>query len=200
MTPFHSPFRDALPPIEPGSVPQAMRPHIEAIRRQGRRRRAIGFMVGVLFYSSLLLLGAFAAWVFALATDRAVPTKTKVEAATLVEGPGKDLDLAVTPHLLRLCEGKVMFQARDREGNIVHQSDTGWDFPTAPLGPDKTFKRKLRISRDAVESEVNGDGRLKLDAYLRVKREYYCNLVQKLLGWPIVDVMPDKPFAIGSGQ
>ncbi len=199
MMDFRSPLRDALPPIDPDHIPAPMRPHIEAIRRAGRARRVAGFLIGTLFYGSLLVLAVFIAWVFASATDRDPPTLTTVEIATPAVSPGSDLRMRVSPHLLKICEGKVVFRAYDRLGNIINQSETAWAFPLSQVGIDKTFIRPIRISRDAVVSRGRPDGTLEPDARMRIERKFYCNAVQKVLQWPIVEVTPDMPFAIAPG-
>ena len=181
-------------PLE--DYPEHMRPHIEAARRSVSKRRLFVRSINVVFYTMVAALLMIAAWLLEQAADRAIPTETKVTITTPLAHPGADLTMSVKPLILKRCEGKVRFRALDRLGNVISDSETAWRFPIARIGPDKEFKREVRLRQDAVLSEIGEDGKPIADATLRIERSFYCNWVQKKLRWPIVELSGDMPFAL----
>ena len=176
-------------PYAMGDVPAHLLEPIRRMRRHTRGRLAWN----IFFRSAIVAIGA---WVLAQAFDRAVPTQAKVEITTPQVAPGSDLEMTVRPKRLKLCEGRVKFRAYDRVGNIINQSETSWSFPFGPLGEDKPFTRRIRISRDAVPSRRSDTGVCLADASMRIERDFFCNPVQKFLAWPIHESTADMMFCV----
>ena len=188
---LRTPMRDLFPAS--AHLQEHFDDAIERVRRAARRRTITTRIGNFVFYGLLL---AFSGWFIGSAIDRDVPVDSKVDISTEQVPQGSDLVMRVTPKRLKLCETRIIFRAWDRLGNVVNRTETEWAFPVGKLGDDMPFNRPIRISGDAVVSLQKPDSSFIRDSRMRIERNFYCNPVQKFLGWPIVEVTPDQTFSV----
>ena len=186
MTTFRSPLRDALPPIEPGHIPESMRPHIDAIRRNGRMRRIAGTVIGVFFYGALLIFAAFVAWVLAQVVDRTPPTTVRDELLTKeVALDGNLIDKITILSKQRSCDLQLRYFIFDGAREIhIYELD--------PIPASGLLKAEAPFLREfKVPSNLNPG-----DATFRLQREWSCpgNFIHKT--YPITGSSPTMAFRI----